>query len=104
MATEKTLCENLRAFHLNEIIKIYESRDDEVLRTASNEIAIPVVDSEGNERYIVITVKVPTGSRDGDAYDGYSMAEDYAMKRAERKAKAEEKARKSAERKSKKDK
>lgn len=104
MATEKTLCENLRAFHLNEIIKIYESRDDEVLRTASNEIAIPVVDSEGNERYIVITVKVPTGSRDGDAYDGYAIAEDYAMKCAERKAKAEEKARKSAERKSKKDK
>ena len=104
MATVKTLCESLRAFHLNEIIKIYESHNDEVLRTASNEIAIPVVDSEGNERYIVITVKVPTGSRDGDAYDGYAMAEDYAMKCAERKAKAEEKARKSAERKSKKDK
>lgn len=104
MATEKTLCENLRAFHLNEIIKMYESHNDEVLQTASNEIAIPVVDSENNERYIVITVKVPTGSRDGDAYDGYSMAEDYAMKCAERKAKAEEKARKSAERKSKKDK
>ena len=102
MATEKTLCENLRAFHLNEIIKMYESHDDEVLRTDSNEIAIPVVDSEGNERYIVITVKIPTGSRDGDAYDGYSMAEDYAMKCAERKAKAEEKARKSAERKPKK--
>ena len=102
MATEKTLCENLRAFHLNEIIKMYESHDDEVLRTASNEIDIPVVDSEGNERYIVITVKIPTGSRDGDAYDGYSMAEDYAMKCAERKAKAEEKARKSAERKPKK--
>ena len=104
MATEKTLCENLRAFHLNKIIKMYESHNDEVLRTASNEIAIPVVDSENNERYIVITVKVPTGSRDGDAYDGYAIAEDYAMKCAERKAKAEEKARKSAERKSKKDK
>ena len=104
MATEKTLCEGLRNFHLGEIIKMYEDHNEEVLRTASNEIAIPVVDRENNERYIVITVKVPTGSRDGDAYDGYAVAEDYAMKCAERKAKAEEKARKSAERKSKKDK
>ena len=74
------------------------------MRTASNEIAIPVVDRENNDRYIVITVKVPTGSRDGDAYDGYAVAQDYAMKCAERKAKAEEKARKDAERKTKKDK
>ena len=28
----------------------------------------------------VITFKVPTGSRDGDAYDGYSVAEEYAIK------------------------
>lgn len=104
MATEKTLCEGLRNFHLGEIIKMYEGHNEEVLRTASNEIAIPVVDRENNDRYIVITVKVPTGSRDGDAYDGYAVAEDYAMKCAERKAKAEEKARKDAERKAKKDK
>ena len=104
MATEKTLCEGLRNFHLGEIIKMYEEHSEEVLRTASNEIAIPVVDQENNDRYIVITVKVPTGSRDGDAYDGYAVAEDYAMKCAERKAKAEEKARKDAERKAKKDK
>lgn len=102
MATEKTLCEGLRNFHLGEIIKMYESHNEEVLRTASNEIAIPVVDRENNDRYIVITVKVPTGSRDGDAYDGYAVAQDYTMKCEERKAKAEEKARKDAERKSKK--
>ena len=43
-----------------------------------------------------MTVKVPSGSRDGDAYDGYSMAEDFAMKMAEKKAKAEEAAAKKA--------
>lgn len=104
MATEKTLCEDLRNFHLSEIIKMYEGHNEEVLRTASNEIAIPVVDRENNDRYIVITVKVPTGSRDGDAYDGYAVAQDYAMKCEERKAKAKEKARKDAKRKAKKDK
>ena len=41
----------------------------------SNEIALPVVDDEGEERWLVLTFKVPTGERGGDAYDGYSMAE-----------------------------
>ena len=55
----------------------------------------------GNEHYVVVTVKIPTGSRDGDAYDGYAAAQDYAMKCEERKAKAAEKERKAAERKAK---
>ena len=101
MATNKKLCDDLRNYHLSEIIKLYEGRNDEVLRTASNEIAIPVVDYQNNERFVVITVKVPSGSRDGDAYDGYEVAQDYEMKCEERKAKAKEKERKAAERKAK---
>ena len=45
-----------------------------------------------------MTVKVPTGSRDGEAYDGYAMAEEYRLKVAEK----AEKARKAAEAKAKK--
>lgn len=67
--------------------------EEEVLRVKSNEIAVPVVDSEGNERWMVLTFKVPTGERGGDGYDGYSMAEDYRMKQD---AKAEKKAEKEA--------
>jgi hypothetical protein len=103
-SNQKQLCDNLRAQWFDIFKDVLEERGEEVLQTASNELAIPVVDAEGGEHFIVITVKVPTGSRDGDAYDGYAVAEDYAMKCAERKAKAEEKARKDAERKAKKDK
>ena len=100
----KQLRDNLRA-HWYEIFEDFlKDLDEEVLRTASNEFAIPVVDTEGGEHFLVVTLKIPSGSRDGDAYDGYAVAEDYAMKCAERKAKAEEKARKDAERKAKKDK
>ena len=67
----------------------------------SNEIALPVVDEDGNEKWLVLTFKVPTGSRDGDAYDGYSMAEDYQMKQAEKKAKAEAKVKETAKNKAK---
>ena len=76
-------------------------RGDETLRTASNEIAVPVVDSEGGEHFIVLTIKIPTGSRDGEAYDGYAAAEDYTMRCNAKAAKQAEKERKAAERKSK---
>ena len=81
--------------------EIIQRRGDETLRTASNEIAIPVVDAEGGEHFVVLTVKIPTGSRDGDAYDGYAAAEDYAMRCKAKRAKALERERKSAERKAK---
>jgi hypothetical protein len=66
------------------------------MRTGTGEIAFPVVDEEGEDNWVVITVKIPTGSRDGDAYDGYSMAEDYAMNVAKKETKAKEAAAKKA--------
>jgi hypothetical protein len=94
MATKKQLHEELRNKYLSMIADLLSKADEEVLSTGSNEVAIPTLDSEGNDEYVVITVKVPTGSRDGDAYDGYAMAEEYRIKLAnakerEEKAKAE---------------
>ena len=86
----------LRNSYLEKLTDFLRSNGEEVLITGTNEFALPCVDSEGNDEFIVVTVKVPTGSRDGDAYDGYSMAEDFAMKMAEKKAKAEEAAAKKA--------
>lgn len=102
MATDlKRLREDIRAEWVDFLTEAVQRRGDEILLTASNEFAVPVVDHDGNEHYVVITVKIPTGSRDGDAYDGYAAAQDYAMKCEERKAKAAEKERKAAERKAK---
>ena len=94
MATKKQLHEELRNKYLTMIAELLTKAEEEVLSTGSNEIAIPTLDGEGNDEYVVITVKVPTGSRDGDAYDGYAMAEEYRIKLAnakerEEKAKAE---------------
>ena len=100
MATtsKKSLHNALRAKYIESVSKFLADAGEEVLVTGSNEIALPCVDSEGNDEFIVITFKVPTGSRDGDAYDGYSMAEDFKMKSAEK----AEKAKIAAERKAKK--
>ena len=97
----KVLRENIKEEWRDFLEEVIQRRGDETLRTASNEIAVPVVDSEGGEHFIVLTIKIPTGSRDGDAYDGYAVAEDYSMRCEAKRAKALERERKSAERKSK---
>ena len=95
--TQKSLNDELRAMYL-ERVHACLSAEDEVLVVGANELAVPVVDTDGNEKWIVVSVKVPTGSRDGDAYDGYAMAEDYRMRQADKAAKAAERERKTAER------
>ena len=70
-----------------------ENCDEEVLRVKSNEIAFPIVGCEGNEDWIVVTVKVPTGANKGlEPYDGYELATDYEMKLVEKEEKAKQKA------------
>ena len=100
MATisRKALRETLRTSYLDLVSKFLADNGEEILRTKSNEIALPCVDAEGNDDFVVISFKVPTGERgeNGSAYDGYSEAEDYAMKCAEKTAKAKEAAEKKA--------
>lgn len=98
MTSRKQLREQLKAIYMEKLIDFFKESED-VLRVGSNEIAFPVVDSEGNEDFIVLTCKIPIGANKGtEPYDGYSMAEDYEMKLKEK----EEKAKKSAEAKAKK--
>ena len=90
--TRKQLDDEIKVRFLEGVSEHFENVGEEVLRVGSNELALPVVDTDGNERWLVVTFKVPTGSREGDPYDGYSMKEDYEMKLAEKAAKAEAKA------------
>ena len=90
--------ELLREDYLKQIIESFLNKDEQVLRVKSNEIAIPVVGCEGNEDFIVITVKVPTGANKGlEPYDGFELAEDYEMKLAEKERKKLEAEKKKAE-------
>lgn len=97
MASEKSLREGLRRKYLDLVSQFLADKGEEVLVTGTNEIAIPCTDDEKNDEFVVITFKVPTGSRDGDAYDGYSMAEDFSMKQKEKAEKAAIAAAKKAE-------
>lgn len=97
--TQTALDNELRAMYTEKVIELFTAQDEDVLRTGSSEIAFPVVDSEGNEKFVVISIKVPKGERkDGYVpYDGYSVAEEYAInqrEKADKKAKADEAKRK----------
>jgi hypothetical protein len=101
MGTSKTILDNeIREKFMGAVKDFLEKSGEEVLVTGSNEIALPCVDKEGNEKFIVLTFKVPTGARGGDTYNGYEEAEDYAahvkVKEEKAKAAAEKKARKIA--------
>lgn len=97
--SKKQLHENIRQKFMTAVTEWLTAQGEEVLRVKSNEVAIPTLDEEGNEEFLVLTFKVPTGSRDdGEAYDGYGIAEQYAesvvAKQEKAKAEAEKKARK----------
>lgn len=86
--SNRSLDAQVRAQYMELVEKFLVENGEEVLHAGSNELALPCVDADGNGKFIVLTFKVPTGSRDGDAYDGYAMAEAFKMKEAEKAEKA----------------
>lgn len=94
--SKKSLNDALRAQYMQKVFDHLTAEGEELLTVGSNEYAIPCVDAEGNDEWLVLTFKIPTGSRDGDPYDGYSMAEDYALKQKAKAEKAKETAAKKA--------
>lgn len=94
--SKKQLHEEIRNHYMQLIKNFLTNAQEEVLVTNSNEFALPCVDSEGNDEFVVITFKVPTGSRDGEAYDGYGEAQSYSMKVADKEEKAKAAAEKKA--------
>lgn len=75
---------------------LFEGMQFDVLRTGSQELCVPITNENGDEAYLKVSFSIPTGSRDGDAYDGYAMAEEYKRKCAEKAEKAKVAAEKKA--------
>ena len=77
---------------------ISQEMEIDVLPVSASELAIPCLDDEGNEKWALIKVSIPRGTRNGaggyDAYDGYTAYEDYLddlKEKAQKKADAEAK-------------
>lgn len=94
--SKKSLADGIKSNYYEMVRALFASNDMEVLRVGSAEMALPVLDANGDEEWLVVTFKVPTGSRDGDAYDGYALAQEYEMKQKAKAEKAKEAAEKKA--------
>ena len=73
--------------------KVKSAYETDVLPVSASELAIPCLDADGNEKFVLIKVSIPRGTRNGqggyDPYDGYAVAEDYALDLAEKADKRE---------------
>lgn len=87
---DKKANDALRAKYTEIVKEMLAAQGEQVLTVGSNEIALPVVDNTGEDNWVTIVIKVPTGSRDGDLYDGYAMEEDYKIKQKNKAEKAKE--------------
>lgn len=98
MASKAQLETKLRVDFMNRVIEmvsnIYET---DGLVVSASEIAVPVLDDEGNEKFVLVKVSIPRGQRDGEGgyipYDGYEAHNAYVEEQA---SKAQEKAVKKA--------
>lgn len=79
----RLLDEKIRTQYLEKIKEFLENENEDVLRVKSNEIAFPVVDSEGTEKYLVITFKVPVKEN----YNAYEEEQNYKFELSEKKKK-----------------
>lgn len=94
MASKATLENKLRNKFLSFVSDtISKEMETDVLPVSASELAIPVLDEEGNEKFVLIKISIPRGTRNGmggyDPYDGYAANEAYLDEIA---SKAQEKA------------
>ena len=90
--TRKQEQDKRRSEFLKKLIAFIESEGDEAIQIKKNEVAFPIVFDNGDEAFMKIAVSIPSGSRDGDIFDAYSLAEEYVINEKKKKEIAERKA------------
>lgn len=88
--------------HIQQVLS--NDYDTDVKPVSASELMMPVLDADGNEKFALIKISIPRGSRsDGTfiPYDGYAAAdayaEDVALDEEKKKARQEERDRKQKE-------
>ena len=60
--------DKVRESVMKKVGELFGKMEYDVLRTGSQELCIPIIGEDNEEGYLVVTFKVPKGSRDGDIY------------------------------------
>lgn len=100
MGKTKTALDNaVRKSAVDKVKNLLIEQGEEALQVGGNILAYPVVDEEGNDSWVEISIKVPKGERivgsDGSntfgGYDGYEQAEFYEAEQARKAEEAKKK-------------
>lgn len=94
----KTMKTEKKNEYLEKITKFLVDSEEDVVRTGSGELAFPIVLENGDECFITLKISIPTGTRNGEDYDGYAVADSYKLD-CEKSAEKAENARKAKEKK-----
>lgn len=99
--TRKQEQDKKRTEFLKKLIAFIESEGDEAIQIKKNEVAFPIVFNNGDEAFMKLAVSIPSGGRDGDIFDAYSLREEFEInekKKAEMAKRKEEDKKKKIER------
>ena len=96
--SKKKQREKLKEKYYKIISDFLSENGEEILQVKSNEFCFPVVDDEGDEHYVKISVVVPIGANYGkEPYDGHGAALSYQVDLKVKAEKEKEKIKKKAE-------
>ena len=93
---KRTLDEQTRTKYCKIIADCLAKTGEEILITSSHTFCFPIVNGNGDDDFVSVAISVPSGSRDGEAYDGYAESEFYAEKVKKKKIDAEKRAEQNA--------
>lgn len=80
--TRLQLDNELRLKWTKEFLNFLNEKGEDVGLIKDNVFNFPTLDSEGNEKEIEVTIKVPKGStKDNEPYDLYGLREEYKLKK-----------------------
>ena len=97
--SQKNITDELRAKYTADLATfLAEKYDTDVCQTAAGTLMIPVVDSNGDDRWVKFSIIIPKLADEAEGTDGYSLAQEYKLKLDSKVAKKAEAERKSAER------
>ncbi len=72
----------LREEMIQRLSNFFEGEGDEVIIINNTSFSVPVVTTDGEESFLEINIKVPTGPKDGSGYNPYNLREAFLAEKA----------------------
>ena len=75
---------------LSDVFDFLSEKYGDTVIVGTNALATAVVGDDGEEGWVKGVFSIPTGTRDGEEFDGYAEADNFALEQKAKKEKAEE--------------